>query len=372
MRQLKRMVGRIFSQRLDREKPLWEFWVIEGLENDRFAIVSKIHHCMVDGVSGAELISALLTTEPHEKPEPQRIWEPRPRPTAFELGAAEVARYTRAPLDAAAAMLRLARNEEGSREHAAERLRGLGRMLSGMSGGATAVPFNQPVGPHRRIDWMPMSIAQIKDIRSAVGGTLNDVVLATAAGAFGRFLSRERGVELRDIHFRVMAPVNMRRPDEDKSPGNRVAMWTIDLPIDEPDPLGRLVLVREQTEELKSSKTALGAELISEATEWMGSGVLSLGVRLAMQGTPINSVITNIPGPRVPQYLLDSRMLEIHPHVPLMGNVGVGIALFSYEGVLSWGFSADWDLLPDLHDLVNATQRSFEELMEAARAAKSE
>jgi WS/DGAT/MGAT family acyltransferase len=366
IRQLKRMVGRIFSQRLDRQKPLWEFWVIEGLEEDRIAIVSKTHHCMVDGVSGAELLSAVLTTEPQEKPGPKRLWTARPRPSDFELRTGEVARFVRAPLEAGAALLRLARDESGAREKANERLVSLRRALGEMSGGATPAPFNQPIGPHRRIDWMPMSIAEIKSIRQAVGGTLNDVVLATATGAFSRFLSRERGVDLREFDFRVMAPVNMRRPDEDKSPGNRVATWTVVLPVDEPDPLERLAFVRDQTERLKSSKTALGTEILTQATEWTGSGVLSLGVRLTMQGNPVNTVITNVPGPRVPLYLLNARLLEIYPHVPLMGNVGIGIALFSYEGILSWGFSSDWDLVPDLHDLVDATQRSFDELKEAA------
>ena len=365
IRQLKRMVGRIFSQRLDRQKPLWEFWVIEGLEGDRIAIVSKTHHCMVDGVSGAELIAAVLTIEPQEKPGPRRLWRPRLRPTDLELRTGEVARLVRAPLDAGAAMWRIARDESGARAKANERLGSLRRALGEMGGGATPAPFNQPIGPHRRIDWMPMSIAEIKTIRQAVGGTLNDVVLATAAGAFSRFLTRERGVDVREFDFRVMAPVNMRRPNEDRSPGNRVATWTVSLPVDEPDPLERLAFVREQTERLKSSKTALGTAILTEATEWTGSGVLSLGARLAMQATPVNSVITNVPGPRVPLYLLNARLLEIHPHVPLMGNVGIGIALFSYEDVLSWGFTSDWDLVPDLHDLVEATQRSFDELKKA-------
>ncbi|MCP5044795.1 MAG: wax ester/triacylglycerol synthase family O-acyltransferase [bacterium] len=365
MRQLKRLVGRVFSTRLDREKPLWELWVVEGLEGDRLATISKVHHCMVDGVSGAELIAALLTEEPIEKPEPARIWQARPRPSAFELGAGEVARFTRAPFDAAAGLLRIAADEDGARKDARNRLSGLGRMLGDMSG-ATPVPFNQPIGPHRRIDWMPMSIAQIKDIRKAFGGTLNDVVLATAAGGFGRFLSSERGVDLRDVNFRVMAPVNMRKPGEDRSPGNRVATWTIELPIDEPDPVDRLMQIHEQTEELKSSNAAEGAEVLTQVTEWTGTGVLSLGLRLMNEATPVNSVITNVPGPRVPLYLLNAPLREIHPHVPLMGSVSIGIALFSYEGNLSWGFSADWDLMPDLHDLVDATQRSFEELLQVA------
>ena len=366
IRQLKRLVGRVFSTRLDRHKPLWELWVVEGLEGDRIATISKVHHCMVDGVSGAELIAALLTEEPVEKPAPASIWKPRPRPSNLALSAGEVARVGRAPFDALAGLLRIAADEDGARASARQQFGGLRRMLGNIAEGATPVPFNQPIGPHRRIDWMPMSIARIKDIRKALGGTLNDVVLATAAGGFGRFLARERGFDVRGVDFRVMAPVNMRKPDEDRSPGNRVATWTVELPIAEPDPVERLDFIRRQTEELKQSKSAEGAELLMQATEWAGAGLLTMGMRLGLEATPVNTVVTNVPGPRRPLFLMNAPLREIHPHVPLMGTVGIGVALFSYEGNLSWGFTADWDLVPDLHDLVAATQRSFEELLEAA------
>lgn len=371
-RRLKRLVGRIFSTRLDRDKPLWEMWVVEGLEGDRVAVISKVHHCMVDGVAGAELLAALLSPEPIEKPAPARLFTPRPAPGSLELGAAEVSRFVRAPLDAAGSIARLVSNEDGARESMRKQLAGLRKSLGDMSE-ATRVPFNQPIGPHRRIDWMPMSIAEIKRIRNAFGGTLNDVVLATAAGGFGRFLERERSTDLTDVSFRVMTPVNMRRPDEEGGPGNRVATWTVELPVAEQDPVARLEAVCVRTRELKASKSAESMELITGISEWTGSGVVSLGLRLMASSTPVNSVITNVPGPRVPLYLLNARLQEIHPHVPLMGNVAIGIALFSYEGQLSWGFSADWDLVPDLHALLEEMQRAFDELLEAAgRALGSE
>ncbi len=364
-RQLKRMAGRIFSQRLDREKPLWELWVIEGLEGDRIAVVSKVHHCMVDGVSGSELISALLTQEPLEKPEPPARWTPRPTPGRLQLGVDEAARMLRAPFELSESISRLLRDEDHERHHFAERMRALRRVLES-GGGTTPVPFNRPVGPHRRLDWTPMSMDRIREVRRAVGGTVNDVVLATAAGAFGRYLSRDRGLDLDGVHFRAMAPVSVRTDDDRGTMGNRVSAWTVDLPIAEPDPLARLERVHEATLELKESNQALGAETLSHVTEWTGSGLLSLGARLVMYGTPFNTVITNVPGPRGPLYMLESKLLEIHPHVPLMGTLGLGIALFSYGGTLSWGFSADWELVPDLHQLVLAVERSFEDLCTAA------
>jgi WS/DGAT/MGAT family acyltransferase len=367
-RQLKRMAGRIFSQRLDREKPLWELWVIEGLEGDRLAIVSKVHHCMVDGVSGSELIAALLTAEPQEKPDPPARWEPRPVPSRLALGVGEASRALRAPWQAGASLARLARDEDDARHHLTERLRAAGRVLGDL-GVTTPAPFNRPVGPHRRLDWMPMPLAQIKEVRQALGGTVNDVVLATATGALRHFLSRDRGEDVEAMHFRVMTPVSVRAPEERGTLGNRVSAWTVDLPLGERDPVARLEVIRRETETLKSTKRALGAETLTQATEWTGSGLLSLGARLMNLGTPFNLVITNVPGPRTKLHLLESRLLEIHPHVPLVGTLGLGIALFSYDGTLSWGFSADWDLVPDLHQLVRATRRSFEELRTAAEAS---
>ncbi len=364
-RQLKRMAGRIFSQRLDREKPLWELWVIEGLEDDRIAVLSKVHHCMVDGVSGSELLAELLTTEPREKPEPPARWAPRPAPGRLALGAGEARRALRAPFELASALRRLVSDEDHARHHLGERLGALRRLIT-ESGLPTPVPFNRPVGPHRRLDWTTSSIEEIRGVRRALGGTVNDVVLATAAGALGRYLSRERGLDLAPLRFRAMAPVSVRAADERGALGNRVSAWTLELPIAERDPRARLAAVRRQTQHLKETKQALGAETLTRLGEWTGSGLLSLGARLANHGTPFNTVITNVPGPRTPLYLLGSRMLEIHPHVPLAGTLGLGIALFSYDDRLSWGFSADWDLVPDLHQLVIATDEAFAELRAAA------
>jgi diacylglycerol O-acyltransferase len=363
-RQLKRMVGRIFSQRLDREKPLWELWFIEGLEGNRLAVLSKVHHCMVDGVSGAELIAALLTPTPQEKPDLPHRWAPRRIPTDLALGAGEIARMARAPISLGNAVGRLVRDEDDARHQFTERMRAV-RQVLGDSGGTTPVAFNRPVGPHRRIDWVTLPIDEIKHVGRALGATLNDVVLATAAGAFGRFLSRDRGTDLDGLRFRVMAPVSVRSDDQRETLGNRVSAWTVDLPIAERDPLARVAFIREKTAELKESHAALGAESISRVTEWTGAGLLSLAARAVNASTPFNAVVTNVPGPQIPLYLLESRLLEIHPHVPLMGNLGVGIALFSYDGVLSWGLSADWDLVPDLHQLADAIVDAFADLRAA-------
>ena len=365
-RQLKRLVGRIFSQRLDRDKPLWELWIVEGVEGDRIALISKVHHCMVDGVSGAELLAELLTFEPVEKVDLPHPFRPRPRPSRLQLAMDEMARLARAPLALAEEGVRLVRDEDDVRHELAERLRALSRFASDGAHMATPVPFNQPIGPHRRIDWLPMSITRIKAVRRKLGGSLNDVVLATAAGGLADYLERVRKVDLSELDFRVMTPVSVRSPAEKGELGNRVSAWIVPLPLAERDPVERLSIIRETTRGLKESHQALGALALSEVTEWAGSALLSLGARLMNYGTPFNMVITNVPGPQAPLYLLESQMLVAHPLVPLLGQLGLGIALFSYAGTLSWGFSADWNLMPDLHELVTAVETAFEELARRA------
>ncbi|HYB13069.1 MAG TPA: wax ester/triacylglycerol synthase family O-acyltransferase [Myxococcota bacterium] len=369
-RTLKRTCARILEQRLDLHKPLWELWVVEGLEGDRVALVSKTHHCMIDGISGVDLLSVLMTPEPTEKIDPPPVWIPRRPPTALEYVSAEANRRLAAPLRAARALGNLVTNEAHARSALRERLSAAGRFLSTIFAGSTPTPINQPVGPHRRFDWLAMSLDEIDRVRERLGGTLNDVVLATTAGAMRKFLKHGRQTPVDRLKFKVMAPVSLREASERGRLGNRVTAWLVPLPIAERDPVKRLVAVRKTTERLKQSHEALGADAVGQVVEWMGSTPIALGARLFEQNQPpFNLVVTNVPGPRQPLYLLGAPMLEAHPWVPLFGQLSVGIALFSYLRTLSWGFTADWDLMPDLHDLVGAVEEAFSELKHAAERA---
>jgi len=361
-RRLKRMVARIKAQELDRGKPLWEMWIIEGVEGNRFAMVSKVHHCMVDGVSGVDLVTVLLTPKPDTAFTPPRPWIPRPAPSSLALLRDEAAARLGAPLQLASRLLR----EPGRLfEEARDGVSALSETLRATMRQASETPFNQPVGPHRRFDWAITDIGSIKQIREQVGGTLNDVVLTTVSGAVRRFLER-RGVKVRDITFRVFVPVSLRTADERGTLGNRVATWAVDLPIAERDPRRRLARVSETTARLKESKMARGSEILTEMAEWTGSGVLRLGTTLASQSLPFNMVVTNVPGPPQPLYMLGARLQHLYPYVPIFVNQGLGIALFSYAGLLHWGFNADWDTLPDLHDFVADIDAAFAELYAAA------
>jgi diacylglycerol O-acyltransferase len=366
-RQLKRMAARIKSQELDRGKPLWETWIVEGLEGGRFAMISKTHHCMIDGVSGADLLSVLLSATPETPVEDVPRWIPRPAPAPLALLRDEAVQRISGPLGFAS---RLLRHPTTTLADMRDGLAAVGETLSSGFHLASQTPFNQPIGPHRRFDWALTDIAAIREIRGHLGGSLNDVVLATVAGAVRRFLDR-RGVRLTDIDFRVFVPVSLRKPDDHDTLGNRVAGWMVDLPIAERNPRKRLARIHETTAQLKESKQADGSEILTEMLEWTGPVLLGLAMRLAAQGGAFNMVVTNVPGPPHPLYLLGARMLEAYPLVPLSVNQGLGIALFSYAGKLHWGFNADWEVVPDLHDFVADVNASFAELSEAARTAPS-
>jgi WS/DGAT/MGAT family acyltransferase len=211
-----------------------------------------------------------------------------------------------------------------------------------------------------------MDLAEVKAVKHALGGTVNDVVLAVVSGALRRFLVRRR-VDVDGLELRAMVPVSVRAEHERGGLGNRVAGWLTPLPVGEGDARRRLACVREQTKHLKDSKQAMATETLASVTDWTSSTVLSVAIQLALRVRPFNLVVTNVPGPQVPLYLLGARMQEVYPQVPLFTNQGLGIALFSYDGTLFWGFNADWDLVPDLADLVDDVRASFAELHRASR-----
>lgn len=357
--QLKQLAANIFAQPLDLTRPLWETWVVEGLEDGRFALLFKVHHCMVDGVSGADLLAVLLTPSPHPSITPGPRWIPRAIPQGAELLRDQLAERIKLPVSLAAHVLRhplAAASEIGTA------LAAVGESLAPTLRSASPTPFNQPIGAHRRFDWAVMDLAAIRDVKNAVDGTVNDVVLASVAGAVRMFL-RRRGVDVSGITFRVFVPVSLRSISEHGALGNRVASWIVDLPLGERDPRQRLLQIRDTTRQLKQSHQARGAEVLTELAEWTSGSLVGMLMRLAAQTTlPFNLVVTNVPGPPGPLYLLGSRMQAVYPLVPLFVNFGMGVALFSHAGRLFWGFNADRDVMPDLAVFVEMLDRAFGEL----------
>lgn len=366
LRQLKRLGARIMSQHLDRTNPLWEIWVVEGLEGNRFAIINKIHHCMIDGVAGVDLMHILMRTTPDPEIPEAPPFLVRPPPSGAELLRDEIWRRLTLPFRALRSLEVLRHEARDVGDELGRRARaGLESLRATLRQGSET-PFNAPIGPHRRFDWLTMDLAAVRDVRKGLGGSLNDVVLATVTGAVHSFLER-RNVAVDDLTFRVLAPVSVRGQHEHGNTlGNRVSAWIVDLPLSEADPARRLAAITEQTEQLKRSQQSVGAELLSEVAEWTPSTLLALGARAAKNWLPFNMVVTNIPGPQRPLYVLGARMLESFPCVPLVGRLGLGVALFSYDGRLFWGFNADWELVPDLHEFTESIERSFAALQAAA------
>jgi WS/DGAT/MGAT family acyltransferase len=363
--QLKEMAARIFARPLDRRHPLWEIWVIEGVEcGSQFALLNKIHHCMIDGAAGADLSQILLSPSARPQANEPVPYMPRPVPTEAELLVDSVALGLRRPLGLLQSLGLSERAEtEPEGPTLEQRLSSLRELMGFAISPASETPINGELGPHRGLDWITMPLDDVRELRKVLGCTINDVVLATVAGAMRRYLFRRR-VDPRTIDFRIAAPVSTRREDHDRGQGNHVSTWIVPLALAVQDPIEQLRAVQAETESRKSSNAELAVETLMSAAEWLPVPLLSRGVALA-QG-PANMIVTNVPGPQFPLYMVGARLLGMYPLVPLLPGGGLGIALFSYEGKLCWGFNADPELVPDLACFVGDVADAFEELRNAA------
>ena len=368
--QLRDLAGRIVSTKLDRNKPLWELWVVEGMSNDRFAIIAKIHHCMIDGLSGVDLTTILLNVVPDSTVEDTPEWVPRPAPSPTQLAVAEAARLTRRLIDGLTNVGEMARGGKVVTDRALDKSSAaLSSLRSGWLTTSAKTPLNPEIGSSRRFNWTEMNLADVKDVKHTLGGSVNDVVLAITAGAVRRFLIEERHYEPPNAEFRAMNPVSTRSASEQGRMGNQVAMWLVDLPISEPDAANRYEAIKRTTANLKETNQALGAATIVELSSGTPLTLLSLASRvMGPRIRPFNMTVTNIPGPQFPMYLLESQMLANYPMVPLWAQHGLGVALFSYNGSLLWGVQTDYDTVPDSDEFVSALQESFAELQALAGA----
>ena len=365
--QLKDLAGRVFSQQLDRDKPLWEVWLVEGLADDRFAVLSKTHHALVDGISGVDIVSVLFDTspEPAAPPDPGDRWLPRPLPSAAQLlGEALVERAT-VPGEITRTVRAIVRGPRRILEGARDAAVGLGAMAWAGLNPAPASPYNKPIGPHRRFTWVRADLNDVKAIKDALGGTVNDVVLATVAGGLGKHL-RRRGQNTDGLELKAMVPVSVRQDVERGALGNRVAAMMAPLPVWCQEPVARLDIVSEQLKDLKSGSQAVGAQVLTDLSGFAPPTIMGQASRLMSRQRFFNLVVTNVPGPQFPLYLLGRRMLDPFPMVPLASGQGVGVALLSYNGRINFGLVGDFDLLWDLDDLALDMEDALAELAEEA------
>jgi len=363
---LKRLAGRLFGQPLDRDKPLWELWLVEGLGDDRFAVLLKTHHCMLDGVSGADLATVLFDVDPSAvaPPEPPP-WTPRPAPDRTALVASSVADQLLHPLE----VLRGAFEPSSAARRLLLELGAGLKPLVGLSqlGRAPTSSLNQPTGRHRRWEMVSLDLAAVKAVRTALGGTVNDVLLAVVAGALRRLLEA-RG-EQPGADLRAMVPVSVRGADAPGALGNRVTAVFCPLPVGEPDPARRLHKVASEMKRLKESGQAVGTLAWTRLGDFAPPTLLAQVARYQAMHRYMNLVVTNIPGPRDPLYLLGRRMLAWYPLVPLAQGQTVGIAVQSYHGKIGVGLLGDADHARDLPELARAIPEALAELTALAERA---
>jgi diacylglycerol O-acyltransferase / wax synthase len=366
-RQLKDLAGRVFSQQLDRDKPLWEVWLVEGLDDDRFAVLSKTHHALVDGISGVDIMSVLFDTspEPSAPTDPGDRWLPRPLPSRAQLLAEALIERATIPAEigrSARAVLRGPRRIAAGIRDAAV---GVGAMAWAGLNPAPSSPYNKPIGPHRRFTWVRTDLKDVKAVKDELGGTVNDVVLSVVAGGLGRHL-RRRGVNTDGVELKAMVPVSVRTDVQRGALGNRVAAMMAPLPVWCQEPVARLDIVSEQLKGLKSGGQAVGAQVLTDLSGFAPPTIMDQASRLMARQRFFNLVVTNVPGPQFPLYLLGRRMLDPFPMVPLAKNQALGVALLSYDGHINFGLVGDYDLMWDLDDFAADLEESLAELADAA------
>ena len=375
--ELERIAGRLFALPLDRTKPLWEMNLVEGLApaedgSPRFAIISKTHHALVDGVSGVDITSVLFDTSPEPAgggPRPERAWVARPEPTGAQLLARSLIERATVPAEGLRALQHATRGPRGTARRIAEGLAGIGAMARAGLSPAPPSPLNVPIGPHRRYTWVDASIDEFKAVKNALDGTLNDAVLTTVALALGRWL-RNRGVDTEGLVLKAMVPVSVRVDAERGALGNRVAAMWAPLPVGLENPLAVYAEVHVAMRGLKESGQAVGAQALTQLADFAPPTIMSQAARLQARQRYFNVVVTNVPGPQMPLYLLGRELLAIYPVVPLARNQALGIAIMSYNDRLGFGLLGDFDALPDLDDVRAALRDAIAELRVASGTGK--
>jgi diacylglycerol O-acyltransferase len=370
--ELRALMGRIYSQRLDRSKPLWEIWLVEGLAEGRFALLSKTHHSLIDGMAGVDILGLLLdvTPTPREVPPPERPWQPRPLPGDVELVADGVRDALRAPVGLAQRALGALRTPGDTLARARETVEGLGEVAWATLNAAPATPLNVPIGPHRRVRELPFALDDFKAIKHEYGGTVNDVVLAVVSGALRRWL-RTRGVRTEGLELRALVPVSVRTDSEQYRFGNRIAAMRGPLPVYAADPVERLRIVSQAMRGLKDSKQALGAEAIAGIQNFAPPTLLAMASRLNFSTRLFNLIVTNVPGPQFPLYLLGRELEELVPIAFLPEHHALAIAIMSYNGKIEFGLLGDFDAMPDLDAFASYLEDAVEELRSPTRVRET-
>ncbi len=365
---LKRLAGRLFSQRLDRSKPLWEMWLVQSMSGGRFALIAKTHHALVDGISGVDITTVLFDTaaEPVPSAPPPAPWSAQPLPgQAKLLGEALVERST-VPAEMARGARALLRAPRRAVSQVKDGLASVGATtLAGINAPAPPSPFNVDIGPQRRYTFVDATLAEFKGIKDSLGGTLNDVVLASVSLALGRYL-RGQAHDTEGLELKAMVPVSVRSKAQRGALGNQVAAMWAPLPVGVENPADALHRISSAMEDLKRGGQAVGAQVLTNLAGFAPPTILSQAARLQARQPFFNLVVTNVPGPQFPLYLLGRRLQVLYPVVPLAQRQALGIAVMSYDGHLGFGLLGDYDALPKLDEIARELEAAIASLARAA------
>ena len=367
--QLRRMAARVFSQQLDRSKPLWELWLVQGLTRNRFALLTKTHHAVVDGVSGVDIATVLFDLNPVPEPPPSDdAWAPQREPSSATLLAKGVEDVARAPVRAVRRLEHAVQHPESAVKQVRDAVEAVSEVGWNFANPAPKVPLNVEIGSHRRFAWVRSDLDRFKRVKDALGGTVNDVVLAVVAGALREWL-RGRGIRTEGLELRAQVPVSIRASDEHGQLGNRLAVMRAPLPVYIADPVRRLEAVSQAMKGLKQSKQALGAEVISRFNDFAPPTLLAQAARINFSTRLFNLTVTNVPGPQVPLYVLGRELEDIFPIGFLPPNQALFVAIMSYNGGINFGLLADYDSMEDVDVIASGIETAIAELVDAAAAA---
>jgi diacylglycerol O-acyltransferase len=372
--QLMRLAARIFSQRLDRSKPLWELWMIEGVEPAtpggarRFALISKTHHALIDGVSGVDLATVLfdISPVPPEVPHPDRAWEPQPVPSAAGVLATGVLGALRAGAGGVTRGLSVAARPAAVFGELRTAAQGIGEIAWAGMNPAPETPLNVPIGPHRRFVGVRAELRDFKLVKDTFGGTVNDVVLTAVSGSLREFL-RARGVRTEGMELRALVPVSVRTAEQHGQLGNKIAAMRGPLPVYIADPVSRLRAVKAGMDDLKRSKQAVGAEALASVQAFAPPTILAQASRLNFSTRLFNLIVTNVPGPQFPIYARGREMQDVFPVAFLPEDHALAIAIMSYNGKVNFGLLGDYDALPDLQQIADGIELALAELVALAK-----
>jgi diacylglycerol O-acyltransferase len=365
--QLYRLAARIVSQQLDRSKPLWECWFVEGLEDGRFALIFKTHHALVDGVSGVDLATVLFDLESTPVARASEPWQPHPEPTSAELLASGVLGLAKTAAGIVERAFGAATNPAAAFDALREAAEGIGEVVWAGLNPAPETPLNAEIGPHRRYAIVRTRLDDMRFIKQTLGGTVNDVVLAVVSGALARWL-RARGVRTEGLELRALVPVSIRGRDQGHQLGNQIVLMRGPLPVYIRDPVERLRFVKQAMDGLKESKQAVGAKVLADVQQLAPPTILAQASRMQFSTRLFNLIVTNVPGPQFPLYLLGRELQDLFPIAFLPNRHGLAIAIMSYNGGVDFGLLGDYDALPDLDLIAEGIEEGLAQLKSAAQA----